>query len=163
MLHCPSCGHATLARLSEQELRCHCGFHYFHNVASAVMVALCWHDELLVAVRAREPGRGLWDLPGGFVDPRESLEQAALRELGEEIGWQPAPEQLRYLGSFPNTYHFDGIDYCTCDAVFAVMLTEKPQLRAADDVAELHWVARQALAPERFAFPSTRRALTLLP
>ncbi len=57
----------------------HCQFTYFHNPAAAVMVAITVKDELLIAIRGREPGLGGWDLPGGFVDPDESLEQAAIR------------------------------------------------------------------------------------
>lgn len=162
MLHCPSCAQPTLALIGTHELRCPCGFHYFHNVAAAVMVALCWQDEVLVAVRAREPGQGMWDLPGGFVDPDESLEQAVQRELHEELGWQPPPESVRYLGSFPNTYRYDNITYKTCDTVFVVTLSDKPVLQAADDVAALYWVKRSELELERFAFPSTRNAITLL-
>ena len=66
-MFCPRCGSGSLQQRSEKEFACGCGFHYFQNVASAVMVALCWQDELLVAVRARDPGKGLLDLPGGFV------------------------------------------------------------------------------------------------
>ena len=64
------------------------------------MVALCWQDEVLVAVRARNPGKGLLDLPGGFVDPGESLEVALYRELQEELGFDMAGQLCRYLGSF---------------------------------------------------------------
>jgi ADP-ribose pyrophosphatase YjhB (NUDIX family) len=104
----------------------------------------------------------MWDLPGGFVDPDESLEQAVQRELHEELGWQPPPESVRYLGSFPNTYRYDNITYKTCDTVFVVTLSDKPALQAADDVAALYWVKRSELELERFAFPSTRNAIMLL-
>lgn len=162
MPFCPSCGHPSLQRLDDKELRCPCGFHYFQNVAAAVMVALCWQDRVLVAVRGREPGKGLWDLPGGFVDPDESLEQALLRELDEETGWRPRGILPRYLGPFPNTYPYDGIVYKTCDTLFALSLPEPPPVQAADDVAELRWVTRAELVPERFAFESTRRGIALL-
>lgn len=40
-MFCPKCGGQTLQSVSPKELRCGCGFHFFQNVATAVMVALC--------------------------------------------------------------------------------------------------------------------------
>jgi len=52
--------------------------------------ALVLHDaHLLLVQRARSPGKGLWALPGGFVDPDETLLAACLRELDEETGLRP--------------------------------------------------------------------------
>ncbi|MDK2126058.1 bifunctional nicotinamide-nucleotide adenylyltransferase/Nudix hydroxylase [Parachitinimonas caeni] len=39
---------------------------------------------VLLVKRAGDPGHGLWALPGGFLDQKETLESAALRELKEE-------------------------------------------------------------------------------
>lgn len=41
---------------------------------------------LLLVRRANEPGRGLWSLPGGRVEPGETDEQAVVREVAEETG-----------------------------------------------------------------------------
>ncbi|MFE8713051.1 NUDIX domain-containing protein [Aeromonas allosaccharophila] len=161
-MFCPKCGGQTLLSVSPKEFRCSCGFHFFQNVAAAVMVALCWQDEVLVAVRARNPGKGLLDLPGGFVDPGESLEVALRRELQEELGFDMVGQPCRYLGSFANTYPYDGITYHTCDTFFAITLAEKPAIRPADDVADCQWVKLDSLCLSRFAFASTRAAVALL-
>jgi ADP-ribose pyrophosphatase YjhB (NUDIX family) len=47
------------------------------------------HDaagRLLLIRRGREPGRGLWSVPGGRVEPGETNEQAVEREVLEETG-----------------------------------------------------------------------------
>jgi 8-oxo-dGTP diphosphatase len=47
------------------------------------------HDaarRLLLIQRGHEPHRGLWSLPGGRVEPGETVEQAVVREVREETG-----------------------------------------------------------------------------
>ncbi|WP_421244688.1 NUDIX hydrolase [Aeromonas sp. 601019] len=161
-MFCPKCGGQTLQSVNPKEFCCDCGFHFFQNVATAVMVALCWQDEVLVAVRARNPGKGLLDLPGGFVDPGESLEVALRRELQEELGFDMVGQPCRYLGSFANTYPYDGITYHTCDTFFAIKLSEKPVIQPADDVAACHWLKIRDIPLPRFAFESTRTAMARL-
>jgi 8-oxo-dGTP diphosphatase len=43
-------------------------------------------DRLLLVRRGREPGQGLWSIPGGRVEAGESLVEAVERELVEETG-----------------------------------------------------------------------------
>jgi 8-oxo-dGTP diphosphatase len=41
---------------------------------------------LLLILRGHEPGKGLWSIPGGRVEPGESDAQAVVREIREETG-----------------------------------------------------------------------------
>ncbi len=42
--------------------------------------------QLLLVRRASRRGRGNWQLPGGFIEPDETIEQAVVREVREEAG-----------------------------------------------------------------------------
>ena len=43
-------------------------------------------DRLLLVRRASRRGRGNWQVPGGFVEQDETIEQAVVREVAEEAG-----------------------------------------------------------------------------
>ncbi len=52
----------------------------------AASVAVLRDDRVLVAARGRGPMAGRYSLPGGLVEPGETIAEAALRELREEVG-----------------------------------------------------------------------------
>lgn len=52
----------------------------------AASVAVFRDGRVLIARRARAPMAGMWSLPGGGVEAGETMAQAALRELREEVG-----------------------------------------------------------------------------
>jgi 8-oxo-dGTP diphosphatase len=56
----------------------------FPRIGSAVIVIQ--GDRVLLGARGKEPNRGKWILPGGKIEPFESIETAARREIREETG-----------------------------------------------------------------------------
>jgi ADP-ribose pyrophosphatase YjhB (NUDIX family) len=94
------------------------------------------HDaegRLLIIRRGRPPGKGLWSLPGGRVEPGESDAEAVVRELSEETGLRVEPGHL--IGSVVRPGP-DGVTYDIHD--YAATVTGG-ELAAGDDAAEARW------------------------
>lgn len=158
---CPRCGADGLSSDDGRRHQCaQCGFVYFHNLAAAVCVMLRRGDELALVVRGQDPGKGLLDLPGGFVDPGEDLEAAAMREVQEELG--VVIDNPRYLFSVPNLYRYRDVDYRTLDAMFEVWMDDLPPVVPNAEVTALHWRAVSSVKPDELAFASVRTALARL-
>jgi len=155
---CPACGSESIAWPTPKNFECGaCGFMLYLNIAAAAAVIIECRGRLLFGVRKHDPGAGLLDLPGGFVDAGESVEEALRREVREEIGIDIA--EMRYLFSFPNRYPYRGMVYDTLDLIFLVQWEQPPEVKAADDMEKLIWVDRRAVELERFAFDSIRKAV----
>lgn len=61
--------------------------------------AVVHNGQLLLVRRASRHGRGNWQLPGGFIEPDETIEQAVVREVQEEAGVTAAVEAVLGLRS----------------------------------------------------------------
>ncbi len=80
----------------------------------AVSLALFRDDgHVLIATRTKPPATNVWSLPGGRLEPGETLEEAALRELEEEVGAKAAiigfnrhVEAIGHDGAGALTHHF---------------------------------------------------------
>jgi len=111
---------------------------------------------MVVLVRGREPGKGGWDLPGGFVDPGETAEEALQREVREEVGLEVAA--TRYLGSWPNTYEYGGIRYRTLDLGFVCIADGAEHAKPMEsEVERVLLLPPEEVDLTRFAFTSVGR------
>jgi len=61
-----------------------CGAIHYENPKMVVGAIAEWEDKILLCRRAIEPRHGLWTLPAGFMENRETAAQAAMRETEEE-------------------------------------------------------------------------------
>lgn len=87
---------------------------------------------LLMAHRSKHRTRypNCWSFPGGGVEPEESLEQALIRELGEEVG--VVPREFEYLGEI--------IDGEISFHIFCVVKWTGDIANRGDEHDELRWV-----------------------
>lgn len=69
--------------------------------------AIIWYDNKLLAVRhkSKETGgaKDFWAIPGGGLDPSESLEDCLRREVYEELGIEAVPGRLLFIQQFVST------------------------------------------------------------
>jgi 8-oxo-dGTP diphosphatase len=90
---------------------------------------------VLLIQRGKEPFKGSWALPGGFVNMDETLEQACCRELEEETGVQ--------LGNMKQFMVFDALDrdprHRTISVVFYAILSEACDVKGEDDASDARW------------------------
>jgi len=71
------------------------------NPASTVDLIVNCEKGIVLIKRKKEPFKGYWALPGGFLENgKESLEEAASRELFEETNLKTNPDELRLVGVY---------------------------------------------------------------
>ena len=157
--HCPKCGNEKIKFINNRYFKCdNCEFVYFHNVATATAAIIVHNNEILLTVRAKNPEKGKLDLPGGFVNPDETLEQGLSREINEELGLKLT--NWLYFCGLPNTYTFKGITYYTQDCVFINRLVSKPAITIEQsEITDYLWLNMDLLDPSRMAFNSLRTAV----
>ncbi len=97
--HCPKCGGTTAARDAGHARFCgSCEVRHFPRTDPAIMAAIVHEDRLLMARQPNWPPMFMSVL-AGFVEPGESLEEAVVREVKEEVGLEV--RNIRYQQSQP--------------------------------------------------------------
>jgi 8-oxo-dGTP diphosphatase len=84
---CPRCGAPDPSVEFPRSITCAgCGYAAYYNPKPVACAIPTTEDgRVWLMRRATDPGRGRWSMPGGFVDLGESVEEAARREVGEEM------------------------------------------------------------------------------
>jgi len=92
--------------------------------------------KVLMIQRKNEPFKGMWALPGGFVEDDEDLEPAMIRELEEETGLKiKHATQLRAYG----TPGRDPRGRTVTVAFYALIDAKYTHVKGADDAADAQW------------------------
>ncbi|BAL98079.1 MULTISPECIES: NUDIX hydrolase [Caldilinea] len=156
--YCPHCAHALEDRLVEGKLRqvCPaCNFIHFPDPKVAVVALIEQDERVLLIRRAVEPARGLWALPGGYMDAGEMPEDALRREVQEEVGISIRIAELLEIFPMVNS---GGVSLGIVLAYQAHPQEGAAELRACDDVDQARWFSVEEL-PAALAFDSTKKLL----
>lgn len=152
---CPRCGAKAVAKVVK--LSCaSCGLtKYLTPPLGIALVLVDSQGRIAVSHRAQDPQKGALDILGGFIEPEESLEDGAIRELQEETSLKIKHERLRYAGSTSHDYPFQRIIYKVVCIFFVVHITEeeKLSLQPLDDVAKIEWFTPKELPGDKFYEP----------
>lgn len=113
-------------------------------------------NEILMILR-----RGKWDLPKGKLDPGETLEQCAIREVEEETGLKDL-QLLQHLITTYHTYHESGKFILKESYWYGMHTTDQQTLipQAAEQITEACWVKTSEIAALLTnTFPSVKDVL----
>ena len=116
---------------------------------SAVVRSRPGGDEILLM---RRSDNGHWGLPGGYLEPGESVLQAAAREVREETGWRVDVGRLVGVYSDPTRQVVEYPDHRRVQAVnlcFEALARESGELGTPGEVLGVGFFARDAL-PQPF-------------
>jgi ADP-ribose pyrophosphatase YjhB (NUDIX family) len=156
MVHyCVLCGTELVARVIEGREVEACpndDFVLWHDPKVSTAVVIEVDGGVLLGRRAIEPGRGLWCLPGGFVNDDEDPWDAAARECREEI--RAEVELARLIG----VYHLAKRGAPSMIGLaYAARLTEGPPPSPGEEMLEVAVFPLDSLPP--LAFPSHYKVL----
>lgn len=117
----------------------------YKSPALAVDAVWIRNRRVLLVRRGRPPFRGMWALPGGFVEPRETVEEAVVRELHEETGLTARPWKLVGVYSGP-----DRDPRKPTTSVVFLMRGRGGHPHGGDDAAHAEWVLLRRARPLAF-------------
>ena len=131
---CSNCGEKNKFGIKDGNKRfyCpHCHTIHYENPKPTATLICPKNNSILLVKRAREPGKDLWGLPGGFIERGETPEEGATRELFEETNLKGKVKQILGTCSHFNTIFGDillvGIE---------ILIFDWSQIKAGDDATE---------------------------
>lgn len=138
-----------MAKQNDSEEKQYC-YHHPHPAVTTDIVIFTIRDsklQLLLVQRQWEPFTGKWALPGGFISMDESLRQCAQRKLDEETGVSGVFLEQLYTFGEPDR---DPRERVITVAYYALIPTDKIEIRAATDAEAVGWFAMAELPTVAF-------------
>lgn len=151
--HCHFCGSPLTTKHIEGRTRLFCPScvrPIYENPTPATCVVVSDAGKrILLVKRDVAPKKGMWCLPGGFIELGESPEEGALRELEEETGLSGRIDRLMGVLITPSA------QYHSVLMIGYLIRQFQGTLIAGDDASDVRWFPQNGLPP--IAFESHRR------
>ena len=152
--YCPYCSNKIKNRQEGEIVRDYCtscDTFFYDNPLPVVSTVVVKDRKLLLVKRKFEPKKGEWCLPSGFAETKESIQEAALRELEEETGIKGKIIDFVCVDSAVTDLYGD--------LIFVTFESEwiDGELMAGDDAEEVQFYPFENLPP--LAFESNTKAV----
>lgn len=155
--YCPACASRLDDVDSEGGAHCpNCGRDWYQGSAPTAGAAIVENGRALVTQRAREPEKGRFDVPGGFLRAGEEVIDGLRREVREELGVE-IDASIDDCVSMAIHHYGAEKDYVLALGFKATLVSGDPQ--PADDVAAFRWVTIDELDEVDFAWPHDRELI----
>lgn len=157
---CPKCGDNLKIKSidSEQLPVCEsCGFVFYQNskpTASALIIND--KNQALLLKRSINPGKGLWDIMGGFLRNGEDPVTGLKREFSEELGF--TPEVGPIVGIYMDDYQFNGMAYKTINIYYLVRIKQE-KINLSSENSEYKWFETNEIPFGKMAFKQNDQIL----
>ena len=153
--YCSHCGARVRQEVpaGDNRLRdiCHeCGTIHYQNPRVVAGCLPVYDNKVLLCRRAIEPRKGLWTLPGGFLELGETIEQGAIRETMEEAGAEVTATQLYTVF---NVLHVGQL------SLFFLAEMNAPVFSAGEESLDVQLFAEEHIPWDELAFTTIRITL----
>jgi 8-oxo-dGTP diphosphatase len=132
-----------------------CAYALFVNPRPTATVIVRRDSSYLAVLRAIQPKKGLWELPGGFCEGFEHPADAAVREAREELG--VTVRLGAFVGMYLGSYEFQDETLPVLDCFWLATIVDGDLALQATEVAEYAW--RALAATPDLAFDTMNRAI----
>lgn len=155
--YCGRCGSKN-DRKEEYFFVCpRCDLHTYVNPKPTTAIILTNEEgEVLFVRRAFDPKKGYLDVPGGFIEPNESIEESARRELLEETGITVSA-LTQQTGIVENAYIYRENWFPVLSIFLTGEIKKDTKIVPADDVASYEWIKLQDVNIDDCAFESMKK------
>lgn len=155
MNFCSHCGHkisfGTIPNDNRPRFHCtNCDTIHYQNPKIIAGCLVIYNDKVLLCRRAIEPRIGLWNLPGGYLENGETVEQGAMREVWEEALAKVTITSLHLVFSIPQVnqvyMHF-------------LAVLNEPIFGVGEESLEVELFSEEDIPWNEIAFSSSTKAL----
>jgi NAD+ diphosphatase len=152
--YCTRCGSDKITLENAVMYLCgNCGLEVYLNPKPTTGIIFYNGNKVLIAQRARNPDAGYWELPGGFMENGETLEECTQREVMEELGIKSKKPKY-FCSVYSPKYVYKDENYPNISAIMFESITVEQfnQIKPADDVSNVKLITREEIKDLKFCF-----------